>query len=344
MASAKDIIVVGGSTGAIAAVQEVLRALNDDLPAAVFVVVHTAEDSPHLLVDIFSKATTLPIHYAQDREPIELGTIYIAPPDRHLFVKPGELRVVRGPKENNFRPAVDPLFRSAAQAYGERVVGVVLTGGLDDGTHGLLQIKWRGGTAIAQSPDDAIEPSMPRSAIERAGVDYILPAADIGPMLNKLTTRAAESPTAIGIDVSDVAEGLVSALRLGADVNPSSPFVCPNCNGALWEQTEGNLLRYRCHVGHGFTAETLSRLQDDGVEQALWTAIRTLEEQAQLQLRLADRSSPGHISSMRDRFLANAADRRQTADLLRTLVLGGDAQMLIHATPEAIAGEYKKAQ
>src|SRR3954447_26474884 len=221
MANGKDIIVIGGSAGAMAAIQEILRSLTTDLPATLFIALHTAENSPKLLADIFSKSTPLPVRYPHDRDPIELGTVYVAVPDRHLFVKPGEIRLVRGPKENNFRPSVDPLFRSAAQAYGERVVGVVLTGGLDDGTHGLLQIKWRGGTAIAQSPDDAIEPSMPRSAIERAGVDYILPAADIGPMLNKLTTRAAESPTAIGIDVSDVAEGLVSALRLGADVNPS---------------------------------------------------------------------------------------------------------------------------
>src|SRR5436305_15120969 len=119
MASPKDIIVIGGSTGAIAVVQDVLRALNKNLPAAVFVVVHTAEDSPQLLVDIFSRATPLPVHYAQDRVPIELGTVYIAPPDRHLFVKPGEVRVARGPKENNFRPAIDPLFRSAAQAYAD---------------------------------------------------------------------------------------------------------------------------------------------------------------------------------------------------------------------------------
>src|SRR3954451_551930 len=341
MANGKDIIVIGGSAGAMAAIQEILRSLTTDLPATLFIALHTAENSPKLLADIFSKSTPLPVRYPHDREPIELGTVYGAVPDRLLFVKPGEIRLVRGPKENNFRPAVDPLFRSAAQAYGERVIGVVLSGGLDDGTHGILQIKRRGGTAIAQSPDDAAEPSMPRSAIERVGVDYILPAAEIGLMLNKLVAPDSESPAPVGVDVPDLAEGLPSGLRLGSAVVPSSPFICPHCNGALWEHREGNLLRYRCHMGHGFTADTLSLLQSDSVEQALWVAIRSLEEQAQLQLRLADQTSHNAGFSMRERFIAKAADCQHTADLLRSLVVGGDREGLNHATMESLEDEYK---
>jgi two-component system chemotaxis response regulator CheB len=258
-----------------------------------------------------------------------------------LFVKPGEVRLVRGPKENNFRPAVDPLFRSAAQAYGERVVGVILSGGLDDGTHGILHIKRRGGIAIAQSPDDAAEPSMPRSAIDRVGVDYVLPAAEIGAMLNSLVMPVAESRSPVGLDVPDVAEGLISALRLGDQVVPTSPFVCPNFSGALWEQRNGDLLHYRCHVGHGFTADTLSHLQDEPVEQALWTAIRTLEEQAKLQVRLADQSLTNQTFSIRERFLARAADCRHIANLLRSLVVGGDQEVLSDTTTDSIAAEYK---
>jgi two-component system chemotaxis response regulator CheB len=258
-----------------------------------------------------------------------------------LLIKPGELRVVRGPKENNFRPALDPLFRSAAFTYDGRVIGVVLSGLLDDGTHGLLQVKQQGGVTIAQSPEDAQQPSMPASAIAGVGVDHVLPAAEIGPMLNKLTQSAGPEAAKPRAEQLDVAEGVYTPLGEPGLQRPNSPFICPECGGALWEVRDGALTRYRCHVGHGFTADTLYALRDEEVEQALWTIVRLLEEQAELQDRMADRwQTPGDLG-LRQRFQANADDRRYAARLVRHLLTGEsiEEQKSVHGT-EAVRHEY----
>jgi len=280
------------------------------------------------------------VHYAEDREPIELGALYIAPPDRHLLVKPGEVRVVRGPKENNFRPAIDPLFRSAAYTYGRRVIGVLLSGLMDDGTHGLLQIKLQRGVTVAQSPDDAQQPDMPLSAIERVGVDHVLPAAAMAPLLSGLVKAEADSAAGPSREQPDVVEGLVSALKLAEVHEPSSPFICPDCGGPLWERKEGELLRYRCHEGHGFTAETLLGMQSAEVEQALWTSMRLLEEQAELQKRMAGRWSTSGNHPLRARFESNAQDREYAAELIRTLLTGrSPAEQWLPESP-SIRREY----
>jgi two-component system chemotaxis response regulator CheB len=321
MPESRDIIVLGGSAGALDALTQVFKGLDPHLPAAIFVVVHTGQEAPGFLARIFRDSTSLEVRYAEDREPIELGTIYVAPPDRHMLVKPGEVRVVRGPKENNFRPALDPLFRSAAYTYGKRVVGAVFSGMLDDGSHGLYQIKEHGGVTIAQDPNDAQHPSMPQSAIAQANVDHVLAAAEIGPLLNMLTRPDGDETAGPAREQLDVAEGAHSGLAV-PNRSPSSELICPECGGALWELEEGNLVRYRCHVGHGFSGQTLSALQDAEIEQALWTSVRLLEEQAELQKRLAERwKTPGN-QFMRDRFTANADDRAYAADLVRSLITG----------------------
>ena len=263
----RDIVVIGGSAGAIQAISVILQALPGDFPAATFVVVHTGQDAPAYLANIFAKVSRLPVQYATDREPIELGRVYVAAPNRHLLIKPGEMRVILGPKENNFRPAVDPLFRTAATAYHGRVIGVVVSGSLDDGTHGLLQIKRAGGIAIVQSPDDALQRGMPESAIERVEVNHILPATEIGPMLTKLVSGNGSVSATVGQDEADVAEGLISSLRMNGVPAPA-PFICPECKGSLWEVQDGDAFKYRCHVGHGFATDTLLALQAIEIEQA----------------------------------------------------------------------------
>jgi two-component system, chemotaxis family, protein-glutamate methylesterase/glutaminase len=323
MPESRDIIVLGGSAGALDALKNALRGVDADIPAAIFIVIHSGQAAPGLLAKILGKVTQLEVRYAEDREPIELGNVYIAPPDRHLIIKPGEVRVVRGPKENNFRPAIDPLFRSAAYTYGQRVVGVVVSGMLDDGSHGLFQIKQQGGVAVAQSIEDAQQPSMPMAAIRQVGVDYVLPAAEIGPLLNDLARPDGMPTDGPYQEQADVAEGLTSGLRVHAeDPHPSSPFICPACGGALWEVHEGELVHYRCHVGHGFTTETLRALQNDELEQALWTSVRLLEEQAELQNRMANRWQTPGTTAIRERFESNAVDRLEAADLIRRLLLG----------------------
>jgi two-component system chemotaxis response regulator CheB len=340
MAEGRDIIVIGGSAGAINAVNEVLPGLHKDLPAAVFVVIHSGQYASGLLASIFQRLTELKVRYAEDREPIELGAVYLAPPDRHLLLKPGEVRVVRGPKENNFRPAIDPLFRSAAYTYGPRVIGVLLSGLLDDGAYGLAQIKQHGGITIAQSPEDAQQPDMPLSAIRRAAVDRVAPAAEMAALLQELAPTSVETAIGPRREQTDVSEGLVSGLRVAGAQDPGSPFVCPECGGALWEHRNHDDLRYRCHTGHGFTAATLLALQSDELEQALWSSVRLLDEQAELQRRMAERWQDSGNQPVRARFEANAADREHAADLIRTLLTGEAVAHRQSQTSPSIRREY----
>jgi two-component system chemotaxis response regulator CheB len=316
----RDIIVIGGSAGAIEVIGQILTDLPADLGAAVFVVVHTGHDSPNYLVNIFGKISKLPVQYATDREPIELSKVYVAPNDRHLLIKRGEMRVILGPKENNFRPALDPLFRTAATTYDGRVIGAVVSGLLDDGTHGLMQIKRAGGIAIVQSPDEALQKGMPQSAIDRVAVDYVKPAAEIGPLLSSLVRSDGETSVPLGDDETDVSEGLVSAMRLQGVPAPV-PFICPECNGALWEVRNGEVVNYRCHVGHGFAADTLLSRQAMEIEQALWSAVRGFEERAALQKRSAERKDVGS-QEVRDRLLQSAREQQQMADVVRALLVG----------------------
>lgn len=314
----RDIVVLGGSTGAIEVISRILDGLPSDLEAAIFIVVHMAPDSPNFHVDIFQNHTELPVKYAVDREPIELGRVYVAPADRHLLIKAGEVRVIHGPKENNFRPAIDPLFRSAATTYDGRVIGVVVTGALDDGTHGLMQIKRAGGTTIVQSPEEAVEPSMPTSAIRRMEIDYVLHTDEIGPVITDLVGQSTQVATTLGEDETDVSEGLVSALRL-SKVGAPSMYTCPDCNGALWEIQDGNVIKFRCHVGHGFALDTLLMRQATEIEQALWSAVRGFEERAALQKRTANNAA--NTREVRDRLLANSREQQQMADLVRSILM-----------------------
>jgi two-component system chemotaxis response regulator CheB len=339
MAEGRDIIVIGGSAGAIDAVSNVLDGVPPDIPAALFVVIHSGRDAPGFLTDIFSKRTKLKVGYAEDNEPIELGHVYVAPSDRHLLIKPGVCRIVRGPKENNFRPAIDPLFRSAAYTYGPRVIGVLLSGMLDDGAHGMYQIGQEGGVTVVQAPDDCAQREMPLSAIERVGVDHVLPSKEIGPLLHQLAQQNGFQAAGPSEEQADVTEGVVSALEVPGVENPSSPFICPDCGGSLWEVRDGNLLRYRCHAGHGVTAETLLESQSDEIEQALWTSVRLLEEQADLQKRLASQWHAAGNQWLRTRFEDNAEDRQGAAKLIRGLLTGSRQRGHPEKSP-AVRREY----
>jgi two-component system chemotaxis response regulator CheB len=318
----RDIVVIGGSAGSIEATIAILKALPGDFPAAILIVVHTGQDAPNYLANIFAKVSNLPVQYAADHEPIELGRVYVAAPDRHLLIKPGEMRVILGPKENNFRPAIDPLFRTAATTYHGRVIGVVLSGSLDDGTHGLLQIKRAGGVTIVQSPEDALQRQMPESAIDRVNVHHILPAGEIGSLLAKLVSGNGNVSSAVGQDEVDVAEGLVSSIRMNGMPAPA-PFVCPECKGALWEVHDGDAAKYRCHVGHGFATDTLLALQAIEIEQALWSAVRAFDERAALQKRTAERTDIGN-PELRRRLLEASREQQRMADVVRRLLVGPD--------------------
>ncbi len=273
----RDIIVIGASAGGAETLVTLVRTIPRSIPAALFVVLHIPADSPSLLPEILDRAGSLQATQAKDGEEIVCGHIYIAPPDNHLLVEAGKVRVVHGPRENRHRPAVDPLFRSAALAYGTRAVGVILSGALDDGTAGLLAIKRRGGVAIIQDPDEALYPSMPHSAQAHVAVDYSLPVAEIGPLLDRLAREISPEPEPEGgtkeeggYPMSDNLEKEVKTFELDvnemtADEQAGKPsvFSCPECGGVLWEIQDGDLLRFRCRVGHAYSIESVLAGQDE---------------------------------------------------------------------------------
>jgi two-component system, chemotaxis family, protein-glutamate methylesterase/glutaminase len=334
----RDIIVVGASAGGVEALSTLVNGLPRDLEAAVFVVLHIASGSQSSLPAILSRAGLLPACHPSDNEPIEYGRIYVAPPDQHLLVYRDRVRLSRGPRENRVRPAVDPLFRSAAIAYGSRVTGVVLTGTLDDGTAGLLAIKQCGGLVVVQDPADALFAGMPSSAIENVVVDYQLALRDIAPLLTRLaeaTVDAGEDttmPNGRGADMD--AEARVFEMDpniLIDDDRPGrpSPFGCPECGGVLWELHDSRLIRFRCRTGHAYSAESLLAAQAESFEGALWSALRALEEKASLSRRLVQRARSSGHQLVAARFEQQLQEAETHANNLRNLLLKGTNEQAV---------------
>jgi two-component system chemotaxis response regulator CheB len=322
----RDIVVIGGSAGSIEAVAELVRGLAPDFPGSVFVVVHFPAGVTSTLPRILSRAGSLPAAHAQDGEPIEGGRIYVARPDWHLLLSEGRVRVTRGPKENGHRPAVDPLFRTAAHTYSSRVVGVVLSGNLNDGTAGLTAIKQQGGVAIAQSLDSALYSGMPRSAIDHVPVDHVLPPAEIATLLTDLARQPA-----VGSEVPSMSEPFPSDERSDefgvADRHvqtgiPSS-MACPECHGVLWEVKDGELVRFRCRVGHAYSDEALLVHQSEQLEAALWSALRSLEEHSALARRLGARANSRGHSHSASVFTEQAMDAEHHASVIRNVLHSG---------------------
>jgi two-component system, chemotaxis family, protein-glutamate methylesterase/glutaminase len=319
-----DIVVVGASAGGVEALADLTASLPPDLPAAVFVVLHVPSTGTSALPDILSRHGPLPAAHVKDGEPIEHGRIYVAPPDHHVLLRSGHVHLARGPRENGHRPAVDPLFRSAAREYGSRVVGVVLSGALDDGTAGLAAIKTRGGLTVVQEPADALYPNMPGSALEHVRVDHVRPAAAMGTLLARLILEPAgegSPPAGSDMEVEVAVEGFSLDAIEGEHPGRPSGFSCPDCNGVLWEIQDGELQRFRCRVGHAWSPESLLTQQSEGLEAALWIALRSLEERAALARKLAEPARRrGHTFSAR-RFEEQATEAQQAARLVRNLLL-----------------------
>jgi two-component system chemotaxis response regulator CheB len=328
MITGRDIIVIGASAGGVEALSQLAACLPADLPAAIFVVLHVPAHSPSLLPTILNRTGPLPASHASDNEAIRKGRIYVAPPDQHLLLDDGCIRLKRGPRENGHRPAVDPMFRTAARSYGPRVVGVVLSGTLDDGTAGLAAIKQSGGLAVVQDPAEALYAGMPRSALEVVPVDHSLPLAQIAGLINRLAREpfpepAGDDPAPERIET----EGQIAAFDMDAieddDNRPGEPsvFACPDCGGTLWELHDGDLTRFRCRVGHAWSANGLLAEQSEGIETALWTALRALEERAALCRRIAERMHERGLIASAERFAAQEANSRRRADVLRQVLI-----------------------
>lgn len=327
-----DIVVVGASIGGLEVLRTIVGELPRDLPAAVFVVWHIASESPALLPDIFQRAGPLPALYPQDGEAIQPGRIYVAPPDQHLLVDDGHVRLSRGPKENRFRPAIDPLFRSAASAYGPRVIGVVLSGALDDGTAGMEVVKARGGIAVIQDPREALNPSMPLSVRAHVAVDHCVPAAAIGPLLADLTRRAAveaaQEPAREHLAIENRIAFAHSALEAGVmQLGQPSPFTCPECHGTLLEITSAGVPRFRCHTGHAYSIQSLVAEVSGAIEETLWNTVRAIEERMLLLRRAADhlRARGDHAEAAR--LLGLVREAEQQVQLVRLAVLRHEQHM-----------------
>jgi two-component system, chemotaxis family, protein-glutamate methylesterase/glutaminase len=321
----RSIIVIGCSVGGVEALQKLVAGLPHDLPPAIFVVLHIGPQTRSVLPEILSRAGRLPARHPRQGETIRRSHIYVAPPDQHLIIENNRIVLSRGPKENRHRPAVDPLFRSAARAYGRQVIGIVMTGSLDDGTMGLLTIKKAGGTAIVQDPEDAVCSDMPRSAMQHVKVDYVLPVTEIPAVLAELVPQPVSSGNGLGRDDDVLKEIKIAQADMAAiedDNRPGTPsqFGCPDCGGVLWEIDDQEMLRFRCRVGHAFTAQSLGAQQSEAVEGALWAAMRAMEESASLAHRMANKAEKARNHKAAQRFQDRAKDKMEKAELLRNLI------------------------
>ena len=325
----RDIIVVGASAGGVPALSTLVAALPADLPAAVFIVLHLSAEAPSLLPQILGRDASLPVRHAIDGEPITPGYVYVARPDLHLLVEDQHVKLVHGPKENLHRPSVDTLFRSAARWAGPRVIGVVLTGARDDGAVGMRAIKQRGGIAVVQDPVDASFPSMPSSVMQTIKVDYSVPLRDIAPLLHKLSRETVDEKGVQPLSEEVEIEAKIMEQEMEADeliasverIGKISKLTCPECHGALGEIRDDDLLRYRCHVGHAFSAESLSDGQSAMLEVALWSAVRALEEQMILAKRIVDRSRRANRMRAASVFERRARDAERNSSVIRELLL-----------------------
>jgi two-component system chemotaxis response regulator CheB len=320
-----DIIVIGASSGGIEALRTLVSELPASFPATVFVTQHMGSESPGILHLILERAGPLPALTPNDKQTFSPGHIYVAPPNHHMLVEPGRICLSRGPKENRFRPAIDPLFRSAAQVYGPRVIGVILTGSLDDGTSGLWVVKRMGGIAIVQDPAGALFPSMPLSALRHVDVDYVVPLAEIPQLLTRLTQTSVEAT-----GVYDVPDNLEIEVRIakqepGIDLDvrnlwDASSYTCPDCHGVLLQLEEGGRLRFRCHTGHAFSPDTLLATLTEAVEESLWSTVRTIEESVLLMRHLAKHTLTTD-ANFAEEFTKKAEQAQNRADVVRRAIL-----------------------
>lgn len=320
----RDIIVIGGSAGATKPLREILAHLPANLPAAIFIVLHIPAQGIGILSTVVSAAGRLPVRQAESGMVIESRQIYLAAPDHHLLIHDGYIMLGCGPRENLVRPAIDPSFRSAALHYGPRVIGVVLSGLLSDGAAGLNAIKQCGGIALVQDPLDAISDEMPLRALEATTVDLCVPGGRLGDILSDLAREQAGAarpiPPEIALEVQ-----IAAGERIGSDilvrVADPAPLTCPGCGGVLSELRMGHPLRFRCQVGHAYTADTLAREQEGRVDEALRVALRIIEERAELVHRMAQGGRQSGRLAVAQMYEARAVEYREYADMIRRVVL-----------------------
>lgn len=320
-----QVVVVGASAGGYTALIKLVAQFAPDFPAPILVVQHIAADaSGNVLLDALNKFGKLKCVHAVHEQMPQNGVVYLAPSDHHLMVAgSGHLHVTKGAQENRSRPAIDPLFRSAAVAFGGRVTGIILTGYLDDGTAGLIAIQRCGGTCIVQDPKEADYPDMPTNALNQVKVDYCVPITEMGAILVKLMARETITQQDIPEDLRRealIAERVLSDLDSVNALGTQVPFNCPGCGGVLWKMGEDALVRYRCHTGHAYTAATLLAEQTSKIEETMWTALRMFEERRNLLTTIAKEKQGATARSAKER----AGLSQIHIDRIRAILLADD--------------------
>jgi len=323
----RDIIVMGASAGGVNALVDLVASLPADFDASIFLVLHVSPSSPSLLPDILSRSGPLKAKHPNDGEKIKPGNIYVAPPDHHLILDNDSVLVKKGPKENRFRPSIDALFRSAAYMYGSRVIGIVLSGLMDDGTSGLWSVKRLGGVSIIQDPSDARFPDMPLNALEQVEVDYKLPVSEMASKLKKLISEPVKKSPAISSEEKKRFETEITiatqdnAFEMGIlNMGDLTPFTCPECHGSLVSIQEGKRRRYRCHTGHAYTSSALLDSVTKTIEENLWNAVRGLEETVMLLENTGKQLEESGQKREAKQFLDKAKETRAKSHEIRKTI------------------------
>ena len=320
----RDIIAIGASAGGLTALKRLFGAMPMGCAPTVFVVLHITPNTRSILPQLLERIGWLPAFHPVDGEPIRPGHIHVAPPDHHLLLHRDRVLIRRGPRENRTRPAVDPLFRSAGVAFGSRVVGVVLSGTLDDGTSGLWAIRRCGGLGIVQDPDDAEWPGMPQSAIDRGEADHVLPLDQMPALLSQFAAEPAPPSPPVPLDVATEARIAEQEFTTVSDdtkaVGRPTTLSCPECGGGLSEIHDGPVLRFRCQVGHAYSPDTMEAAQAETMEKALWVALRTHEDRVELFRRRADHARERGQTLIAANWDSQMQEAKKNAELLRVVL------------------------
>jgi two-component system chemotaxis response regulator CheB len=317
----RDIVVIGASAGGLDALRILLAGLPSELPAGLFVVLHVGQASD--LPSVLDRVSALPVRCGVNGVPFQKGHVYVAPPGKHLLLHDEHVLLRRGPRENLARPAIDPLFRSAAASLATRVIGVILSGALSDGTAGLLAIKRCGGLAIVQDPDDALVPDMPANALRHVDADHVVPAAEMARLLGALTRQRAGQAPDIPLDIrleAAIAAQELADMRANDMLGKPSRFTCPECHGALWEIEDSSMLRYRCHVGHAFGADAVFASQSEEIETLLGRLLRSHQERAALARRMAEKERAHGRDILAEQLQRRAGEYAEDAELMKALM------------------------
>lgn len=324
----RNVVVIGASAGGFEAIKLLVSRLPADLDASIFIVWHIAPDLTGVLPHVINRLGKMPAHNARDGEPIKTNQIYIAPPDYQMILEKDIVRTTHGPKENRFRPAIDPLFRSAAYNFGNRVIGVILTGALDDGSAGLWAVKDCGGIAIVQDPKDAEVSSMPQNALRAVkNADYKVPVNEIADIIVRLVQEEVDD-----VQVEKAGENgrMLTEIKIAMEdptldrdvfkLGKLTPYTCPDCHGVLTSLKEGRRIRFRCHTGHAFSSDTLLSAISQSIEESLWNSIRTMQESIIFLNHMGDHFAENNEPKIAALYFKKAGEAQRRAELVRDTV------------------------